>query len=111
MAVEIIPIKNAGKDGAFFFTVDLDGVTYQCDFQLNSREDRWYFDLQDLEGNIIRSSVKAIENWPVIRLDVSEERPAGELMFLDTRTDSEAPGQDDLGENAFFTYIPEADLP
>ena len=110
MALEIIPIQDAGDLGAFFFTVDLDGVTFQALFQFNSREGFWYFDLQDLEGNVIRSSVKAIINWPVIRLDVSQLRPAGELVFVDTRSERTDPGLADLGETALFSYLPEADL-
>lgn len=110
MTVEIIPIEDAGINGAFFFTVDLDGVTFQIDFQFNSREGFWYFDIQDLEGNIIRSSVKAVINWPSIRLDRSTLRPAGELMFIDTRTEPSDPGLYDLGENVVFGYFPEADL-
>jgi len=110
MALEIIPIENAGEAGAFYFTVDLDGVTYALAFQYNSREGYWYFDIQDIEGNLVRSSVKAVINWPVLRLDVSQLRPAGELLFVDTRTERSDPGLDDLGETAVLGYLPEADL-
>ena len=111
MTLQIIPIQNAAELGALFFTVDLDGVTFEANFQFNSREGFWYFDIQDLEGNIIRSGVKVISNWPVIRLDVSQLRPAGELLFVDTRSDRGNPGLADLGANTFFAYVPEADLP
>jgi hypothetical protein len=110
MTVQIIPIEDAGTNGAFYFTVDLDGVTFQLAFQFNSREGFWYYDIQDLEGNVIRSSVKAVINWLSIRLDQSQLRPAGELLFIDTRTEPSDPGLDDLGENVVLGYIPEADL-
>jgi hypothetical protein len=110
MATEIIPIADAGILGAFYFVVELDGTDYQCSFQFNSREGFWYMDLFDTAGNRIRSGLKVVINWPTIRLDRSEDRPPGEIMFLDTREDPADPGLDELGEDVPMAYVPVADI-
>jgi len=110
MTTEIIPITDAGTLGAFYFVVELDGTDFQCSFQFNSREGFWYMNLFDTAGNRIRSGLKVVINWPTIRLDRSEDRPLGEILFLDTRDVPSDPGLDELGEDVVMGYAPVADI-
>ena len=41
-------------------SVDLEGVTFNFDFQFNRREGFWYFDLSDADGVLIRSGIKVV---------------------------------------------------
>lgn len=111
MATWTIQLTNAAALGAFTLTVDLDGVDFQLQFQFNSREGFWYFDLLDTTQTILRSGVKVVSNYPILRLyrDV-ESRPAGELMSFDTRLTPADPGLDDLDVNSIFGYADADDL-
>ncbi len=104
MALLTMPIEDAGTDGAFYFTSVLEGKNYQWVFQYNDREGYWYFDILDEEGEHIRSGVKIVSNFPIIRPCVNEDRPPGELMFLDTRPEPSDPALAELGEEVVFAY-------
>jgi len=104
MATFVIPIENAEELGAFFFSVDLSGVTFQFSFQFNSREGFWYFDLLDVDGNMLRSGVKCVVNFPLLWRWVEVERPDGNVLVLDTRENSTDPGLADLGISGVLVY-------
>jgi hypothetical protein len=104
MAQWIIPMEDAGELGAFFFTVPLDGVDYEFNFQFNDREGFWYFDLLNLEGEYIRSGVKVVVNIPLIMRCRDEGRPPGELICIETLTEVTEPGLNDLGVFDLFAY-------
>ncbi len=104
MSAFLIPIENAAEDGAFFFRVDLDGVDYQISFQYNTREGFWYFDLLDADGEIIRSGIKCVGNWPLLYRMVDQGRPPGELLTLDTRPTPVDPTLESLGLDASLIY-------
>jgi hypothetical protein len=111
MATTIIPMEDAADLGQFLFSVDLDGVNYQFDMRYNEREGFWYFNISDVDGNIIRSGVKVVSNWPLIRLLMDSNRPAGELITIDTRYQPLDPGLSDLGIDVLFGYEEEATVP
>ncbi len=100
-----IPLTNAATLGAFILRVDLDGIDYQLQFQFNSREGFWYYNLLDAERNILRAGIKVVSNFPMLRLyrDV-ENRPAGELISIDTRISPQDPGLADLNVSSIFSY-------
>lgn len=108
---ETIQIVDAETLGAFFFTVELDGSTFQLSFQYNSREGYWYFDLLDDENTPIRQGVKCVINWPVIRLCREEGRPLGEVLIVDPKAEALDPTLQNLGVDGVLTYVPQAELP
>jgi len=110
MTVSNIPIKNAETLGTFTFTVDLEGTDWEFDFKYNDRDSHWYFDLYDIDRNLIRAGVKAVINWPVIRLIRDTNRPLGEVMFVSTSGTGD-PVLANLGTDVVFCYIPSDDLP
>lgn len=110
MSSYTIPLDNASELGAFVFTVDLDGVDFRLAFQFNSREGFWYFDLLDIEGNDLRSGIKVVSNFPLLRLFRSLVRPAGELYSYDTRQTPSDPGLEDLNVTSIFGYIDEEEI-
>ncbi len=104
MPVYTISLDNAAELGAFRFSADFDGTDFRLHFQHNSREDAWYFDLLDLDGDPLRSGIKVVSNFPLIRLFVEHSRPAGELLSLDTRNTPADPGLADLNVSSIFGY-------
>ena len=111
MATYGIPIEDASDLGNFDLTVDLDGSDYQLVFRFNNREDFWYLDILDAAGNEIRSGLKCVVNWPVLRTCRDQGRPPGELMVLDARPEPEETGLDNLGSIALLTYEEQETLP
>jgi len=114
MSVRIIPLENAKNEGNFTVAIDMDGEDFQLHFQLNDREDFWYFDLLDVDGNQLRSGIKAVSNFPLLRLMVHNStpaRPAGEIMCIDTLDNPTDSGVEDFGISAEMAYIQEVSLP
>jgi len=107
MTTTIIPTEEAAQDGIFFESVSLDGVDYQLYFKYNSREGFWYFDLNDVEGNPIRTGIKVVVNYPLTFLCACPEKPAGELSCINTEDEPQDPGLNDLGLNALMAYLNE----
>lgn len=101
----VIPMEDAPELGAFYLNVELSGSTYQLNFQYNSREGFWYFDLLDVDGNYIRSGIKIVSNYPLIRLAMMQGRPLGELIAIDTRSIKADPTLEDLGNAVVFGYV------
>jgi hypothetical protein len=102
MAVVIIPTRD--DIGAYFFKVELDGVLYELAFQHNDREKHWYMDLRTGDGNPIRSGIKLVANFPLLRMLSTLNRPAGELLVLNTQNDND-PDLKDLRSLSQLVYI------
>ena len=105
MATSIIDIINAEELGAVKFSVTLDGTDFQLEFRHNSRDANWYMDLLNVAGDVIRSGIRCVINFPLIRLVREETRPLGELFCLDTRLIPNDPLLDDLGVNGIISYV------
>jgi hypothetical protein len=110
MSVLIISIDNAERNGAFYFTVDLEGKTYLFEFQFNSREGFWYFDVSQ-NGERIRSGVKVVANFPSMLRCKDLNRLPGQIIFVDSRTEAGQPTFEELGKEVLMTYIESSSLP
>lgn len=100
-----IPLENATSLGAFTLVVDLDGTDYRFSFQFNQREGAWYFDILTIDGYAIRSGVKVVSNFPLLRLVRDLVRPPGELVAIDTRLSPSDPALEDLDINSLLSYL------
>jgi hypothetical protein len=81
----ILTIPTSTTLAVYRFTIELEDVVYGLSFFWNNRDERWYFDLSDEDGNLLRAGLKAVTGWP------------------------EA-GINDLGDSVSLTYVEEADL-
>ncbi len=107
MTVFVIPNEDAETLGNFFFDVELDRIQYQMNFQYNDRDGFWYFDILDLDGNEIRTGVKAVVNWPVLAYGSSPLRPPGQLMFLGIQEPVQEPTLENFGTDVVLVYADE----
>jgi len=111
MSLLTIPTSNASTDGNFYMVITLDGAEYQLYFKYNAREDFWYLDVNDTDGNPIRLGMKLVVNFPVMRTCQLQTRPPGEIIVLDTIEPVEDPGLNDLDENVTMVYEEQSSLP
>lgn len=102
MAVVVIPTR--GDIGAYYFRVELESVLYELAFQHNDRERRWYMDLRSGDGIPIRSGIKVVANFPLLRMLSGLNRPPGEIIAVNTKNDDD-PDLADLGSFVRLAYV------
>jgi len=100
--ISIIPLTST--DASFKQTTALDGTNYVFVFRWNDRAQAWHFDLSTEDGTPIAMGIRVVVSWPLLRRCVSERRPPGELIAVDT-TDQGDPLRSDLGTRVVLTYI------
>jgi len=93
------------------FTIELDAAIYRFRFQFNERDQSWFFDLLDEDGNPFRQGKKVVTNFPLFRLLATEGRPPGELYAVDTTGQNIRAGLEDLGSQVILVYYPEGEVP
>lgn len=103
MTVYRIPITGA-SEGPFYIIVDLSGTNYQLDFHFNLRDGAWYMSVLDTEGNQMRSGLKVVVNWRLLRRWVSALKPPGILAVVDYRIPPEDPTESGLGAEGVLLY-------
>ncbi len=108
MAILTIPTRT--DLGSYRFTIELDEAVYELVFAYNNRDSHWYFDLYDEEGNLLRAGLKAVTNWPLLRLDKSNDRPPGDIFAIDPTDEDIEAGLEDLGDSVTLTYVEEESL-
>ena len=114
MPVEIIPTLEQTP----FFTqrTKLDGRDYILSFKYSDRENRWYVDISDQDGELIVASVKLTLGTLLLGCVVDPRRPPGELMVIHYPTyepggsPPEDPGFEDFGRDTLLTYFDAAEL-
>jgi hypothetical protein len=110
MTIYNIPVENAPELGVFDMIVDMDGSDFQLTFAYNPRDGFWYVDVADVAGNPIRSGLKCVINYPLMRLCKEQGRPLGEIFVIDPRPTSEETGLDGFGSDGLLTYVDEESL-
>ncbi len=106
---ETIPTRT--DLGIYQFSIELEGVVFFFSFQFNTRDNSWFFDLSDIDGDPIRQGVKCVTNFPLLRLDASADRPEGELFVVDTTGQDRRATLDDLGDGLDFVHFNADELP
>jgi len=102
MAVVDIPMTTLVGDWNQRTT--LDGTVFGFRFIWNDRDETWYFDLFDEDGNRLRSGVRVVPNFIALYRYVSVDRPAGVFFPYDSRPDPQPPLLDELGVELLFAY-------
>lgn len=59
----------------------LDGMEYILTFDWNTRDQHWYCDIANQDGDLIRAGVKLVVDWLLLRLVTDAERPPGALIL------------------------------
>jgi hypothetical protein len=88
----------------------LDGLLYVLRFKWNARDQSWIVDILDESEAPIRTGIKIVEGFPLLRTIAVAGRPPGELAAIDpTGRDMEA-AQETLGVDVLLAYLDAAEL-
>src|SRR4051812_14418071 len=101
MATLVLP--SSSEADAFNFQVRLEGVIYDFTLRWNTRDDHWYADVADTDGNAIASGIKVVADWPLLKGLAQGTRPPGDVVALDSSGLGD-PGLQDLGERVLLLY-------
>ncbi len=77
-------------------TVDLDGATFALIFRYVGRADCWFLDIDDAQGVAVIHGVKLVAGAVPLASVVALNRPAGQLVIIDTSNQDLDPGLNDL---------------
>lgn len=81
----------------------LDGVTYQLVFFWNVRDEHWFMDIFDINGNAVLLSTRLVCNFPLLRR-ANPGAPPGQILAVDTSGVDLDPLLDDLGTRVELLY-------
>ena len=103
MSVSSLPLATGLAN--YRFSVDLDGSDFRFHFIYNSRDESWYMTILDGNDNPLRSGIRVVSEWALIRLWRSLDAPLGEIISLSLGENDEPPDLDQLGVETLLTYI------
>lgn len=84
--------------------VTLAGEQFTLRFDYNAKQDRFYLSILDSDDVLLRSGIKVVAAWSVLRL-IADGRPRGSLIFADPRSaDADPPSLPDLGRRVFLYF-------
>ncbi len=72
-------------------------------FYFNRRADRWFFDVEDVEGNLLRAGIKLVADFPTFYGWTQQGRPDGEILAIDPASDTDA-RLEDLVNRVLVTF-------
>jgi hypothetical protein len=106
----VFVLPNDTELTAYTFEVTLDGRLFFMQFKFNVRDSFWYMELSDgLTGAMLRSGIKIVSQWDLLRLYQEPERPAGTIIPIPLGEDGlEATALGQLGSDVLLTYIGES---
>ena len=103
MAIEILQLDSNHEYQEAEF--QLDGETFRLLSRYNARVDSWFLSLYDSDGNPIHTGRRVTVGNFLFPWLVSESRPGGQLMAVDSQDEDADPGHDDLGTRVDVFYF------
>lgn len=89
------------------FEAELDGISFRFRLKFNSRDETWVMSLHDAADAPLRSGVRVVSDWPLLKTLQNEGRPEGQVITVDL-SGLDFPGIDQLGDEVLLTYLGEA---
>jgi len=103
MAIEQLPISVGVPN--YSFEVELDGVEFKIDLRYNDRGSAWFMTILDTDDNVLRSGIKVVNDWPLLRLWKDSNRPEGEIVTVSQGARVSPPTLDELGVDVVLNYL------
>ena len=101
MALLEIPTRT--DLSVYDFTIELDAVVYTLSMVYNTRAERWFLSILDIDGNALREGLKMVSNWELTTTWVQQSRPDGAFYAINPENDDD-PNRDTLGTSSVFVY-------
>jgi hypothetical protein len=89
----------------------LSGRDYQLTFDWNQRLGQWSLSIADQDGVPIRTGVRLVSGWPLLRGVIDSRSPPGVLAIDDMQNTGLDPGFSDLGTGFKLVYFDPSELP
>jgi hypothetical protein len=89
---------------SYHFQHDLEGKTYDLEFNWNDRGGFWTMDLNDELGSPIITGVRVITDYPLLSDYRVDGVPPGVFIAYDTGGESKDAGVDDFGTRVLLIY-------
>ena len=99
----VVTLPNETDLARYRFRVTLSGIVFGFRFYFNRRADRWFFDVEDAEGAVLRAGIKAVADYALFIGWVQQGRPVGELLAIDPASTLDAL-LEDLGTRVLVAY-------
>lgn len=103
MAVEILTLDSKHEYQKVEFP--LDGETFRMTFRWNKRIDSWIVSLYEADDTPVAVGRRITVNNLLFPWLVTENRPAGQLIAIDTEDEDADPSHDDLGSRCIIAYL------
>jgi len=92
-------------------TVTLGGTGFRLGFAWNTRDERWYLDIEDSSGTTLIAGLAIVVDCPLTLRFPSLSLPKGLLLAMDTTGEGrEIADKEDLGDRVQLVFIPSEDL-
>lgn len=113
-----LTIPNRTDLTAYTERVLLDGVSYDLEFLWNDRDNSWNMTVYDSATAVntdgsrdaIVAGIPVHVGWPLLRQYVVTNKPAGEIVALDTSGKDLDPGVNELGSRVVLVYLTAAEV-
>lgn len=99
----VVTLPNDTGLARYRFRVSLGETVFGLRFYFNRRADRWFYDVEDASGEILRAGLKLVTDWPTMLGWSSVPRPLGEILAVNSGGDADAL-LDDLGTRVLVTF-------
>lgn len=99
-----VQIPTRGDIANYVQTTQLGGKTFLLEFRYNDRDSAWYLTINDAAGPI-RSGIKLVPNFLVLRNLVDARWNVGQLVVADSRPAPVPPLLAELGAAAVLLYL------
>ncbi len=106
--ISVVPFQPS--DPNYRFQTVLNEDTYTFDVRWNTRDEAWYFDLLDQDGQPIVLGVKIVLGVFLSRQSAHKFFTEGVLAAVDLTLENRDPGFDDLGVRVLVQYYSAATL-
>lgn len=103
-----LPIDALEKN--YTVTTVLEGASYTFAVRWNGRAASWFFDLYDVNGEIIMAGVRIVLGVILGRRCKDPRKPAGAIRAVDLSGEGREADINDLGTRVKLYYYPAADL-
>ncbi len=103
LGIEVLTLDSEHEYYESEFT--LDGEPYRLLTRYNKRIDSWFASLYDGQGNPLALGRRITVGNFLFPWLVGRDRPAGQLLAIDTEDRDSDPGHDDLGNRVVIVYI------
>ena len=93
------------------YTVDLGEVEYTYTLTYQERQDAWYLDLYDADGESLLLGKRLTVNTAPLWRYRGDSMPAGQIVVVDTSGADSDPTYEDLGHRVRLAWVPDEDIP